>query len=58
MSSAVLSREEVFLLDNCDAFSQTLPRDEMDYRELDTFAKRAYNQVGICILFHIEIDRL
>ena len=44
--STLLSSVETSLLQDCSAFSRTLPRDENDYKELDTFAKRAYNQVG------------
>ena len=44
--STLLSSVETSLLQDCTALSRTLPRDESDYKELDTFAKRAYNQVG------------
>lgn len=29
-------------------YTQTCPEYENDYQELDTFAKRVYNQVGDC----------
>ena len=44
--STLFSLVETSLLQDSTALSRTLPRDENDYKELDTFAKRAYSQVG------------